>query len=294
MLGFRHLTFTSGISALIAMICNGDWTGGQATISKPKQPSLASDTLGYVTTTYRNECGARAFGRPTMIALWLLVLGSWVAIGAGSIGTASLANAALIKKIPSSQRSPKSSARPPAVPGLSISISDGRTSTARGDHLRYVVEVKNAGGATARNLLVTVTLPPYLSASSTSRRSTTKAGRVSWHTSLRPGRTASFTIAAVVGKTPRGMGHLAVVACADLHSGTPVVCAAHLDRLPGAAGVASSNSGTGSSSASPSSAGNGKTRDLVGGLIVIACILLAALVARRIRGRKGPAGHARA
>jgi uncharacterized repeat protein (TIGR01451 family) len=248
-----------------------------------------------VTTTYRNERDARAFGRPMMIGLWLLVLGSWVAIGAGAIGTASLANAALIKKIPSSQRSPKSSARPPAVPGLSISISDGRTSAAHGDHLRYVVEVKNAGGTTARNLLVTVTLPPYLSASSASHRSTTKAGRVSWHTSLRPGRTASFTIAAMVGKTPRGMGHLAVVACADLHSGTPVVCAAHLDRLPGAAGITSSNSGTaGSSQASPSSAGSGKTRDLVGGLIVIACILLAALVARRIRGRKGPAGHARA
>lgn len=269
--------------------------------SKPKQPSLASDTLSYVTTTYRNEHVARAFGRPMLIALWLLVLGSWLAIGAVSASTVSAstgatAQAAQTKKVPGSHSSQKTSARPPAVPGLSISISDGRTSAARGDHLRYVVVVKNAGGATARNLRVTVTLPPYLSASSASQRSAVKAGKISWHSSLRPGRTASFSMTAVVGKTPRGVGHLAVVACAEQHAGTPVVCAAHLDRLPGAAGTASSNSGTaGSSSASPSSAssGSGRTRDLVAGLIVIACVLLAALVARRIRGRKGPAGHAR-
>jgi uncharacterized repeat protein (TIGR01451 family) len=234
-----------------------------------------------------------------MIALWLLVLGSWLAIGTVSVGTVSVgtgptAQAAVVTKVPSSQRSQKTSVRPPAAPGLSISIGDGRTSAARGEHLRYVVTVKNAGGATARNLLVTVTLPPYLSASSASQRSTAKAGKISWRTSLRPGRTASFTMTAVVGKTPRGMGHLAVVACADLHSDTPVVCAAHLDRLAGAAGTTSSNSGTAGSSSSSAGAGSGKTRDLVAALIAIACVLLAALVARRIRGRKGPAGHARA
>jgi uncharacterized repeat protein (TIGR01451 family) len=226
-----------------------------------------------------------------MIALWLLVLGSWLAIG-----TVSVANAALAKKAPSSQASQKTGVRPPALTGLSISISDGQKSAARGDHLRYVVKVKNAGGATVRNLQVTVTLPPYLSVSSASPRSAAKAGKVSWRASLRPGRTASFTMTAVVGKTPRGMGHLAVVACALLHSGTPVICAAHLDRLPGAAGTTSSSSGAaqGTSGSSSSSAGGGKTGYLVGGLIVVACVLLAALAARRIRGRKGTGpGHAR-
>jgi uncharacterized repeat protein (TIGR01451 family) len=242
-------------------------------------------------TTYRNEREARAFGRPMMIALWLLVLGSWLAIGAEAT-----AHAAPARKVPGSHSSQKTSARPPAVPGLSISITDGRNSAARGDHLRYVVEVKNAGGATARNLRVTVTLPPYLSVSSASPRLAAKAGKASWHTNLRPGRTASFTMTAVVGKTPRGMGHLAVVACAELQAGTPVVCAAHLDRLPGAAGTTSGTSGraTGTTGSSSSGAGNGKTKYLFAGLIVAACVLLAALAARRIRGPKGPGpGHAR-
>lgn len=246
-------------------------------------------------TTYRNERVARAVGRPMMIAIWLLALASWLAIG-----TASVAYAAPVRKVPSSPGIPKTSARPPAVPGLSISIGDGRTSAVRGVHLRYVVKVKNAGGATARNLRVMVTLPPYLSVSSASRSSTAKAGKVSWRTSLRPGRTASFSMTAVVGKTPRGMGHLAVVACALQHSGTPVVCAAHLDRLPGTAGTISGNSGKSGAaqgtagSSSSSGAGSGKTTYLVAGLIVVACALLAAFAARRIRGRKGPGpGHAR-
>jgi uncharacterized repeat protein (TIGR01451 family) len=214
---------------------------------------------------------------------WLLAAGFW--LGAGPV-----AQAAAVKHAPVSAHSPKTSARPPAEPGLSISITDGRTSAARGDRLRYVVMVKNAGAATARNLHVTLTLPPYLSVSPASQRATAKAGKVTWHTSLRPGHTASFTAAAVVGKTPRGMGHLAVVACAEQHSGTPVICAAHLDRLPGAAGTTSGTPGT---TGSPSSgAGSGKTRYMVAGLIAVTCVLLAALAARRIRGRKGP-GHAR-
>ena len=239
-------------------------------------------------TTYRNDRVALAGRRPLMIALWMLALGSWLAIGAGTG-----AHAAPARKVPGSHATPKMSARPPAVPGLSISISDGRKSAARGDHLRYVVSVKNAGGATARNLRVTVTLPPYLSVSSASQHSAAKAGKVNWRASLPPGRSASFTLSVVVGKTPRGMGHLAVVACAEPHSSTPVVCAAHLDRLPGAAGTTSSSSGTTGSSSSPATGtGGGRTTYLVGGLIVIACLLLAALTARRIRGRKGPS-HAR-
>lgn len=255
-----------------------------------------------MTTTYRNERARLDFGRPTMIALCLLVLGFWLAIGAVPAGGAT-AHAAPVKKVPSTHANPDTIARPPSVPGLSISISDGRNSAARGDQLRYVVEVKNAGRTNARNLRITVTLPPYLSLNSASQHSVAKAGKVSWRASLRPGRTASFTMSAVVGKTPRGMGHLAVVACAapsgtGQNSGPPVVCAAHLDRLPGAAGITSSSSrasgrsGSSSSSSSSADAGSGKIRALVAGLIVVAGVLLAALAARRIRGRKGP-GHAR-
>jgi uncharacterized repeat protein (TIGR01451 family) len=231
-------------------------------------------------------------------AAWLLALGCWLAIGTGPLAHAALARSTgPAKKVPVSHGStkigPNASVRPPAVPGLSISITDGRTSAVRGDHLRYVVKVKNAGGATARNLRVTLTLPPYLSVSSASQRAAAKAGKVSWRTSLRPGLSASFTITAVVGKTPPGMGHLAVVACADQHKGTPIICAAHLDRLPGAAGTTSHTSGPASPGmAGSAAASSSKTRYLVGGLVIAACVLLAAFAARRIRGRKEP-GHAR-
>jgi uncharacterized repeat protein (TIGR01451 family) len=252
-----------------------------------------------VTNTYRNQSVGRGFSRPLVIALsaalWLLTAGSWLAFG-----TEPIAHAGLIKHAPASPSSqagrPKVSARPPAQPGLSISITDGRTSAARGDHLRYVVTVKDAGSKTARNLRITVTLPPYLSVRSASRAAVTKAGKVTWRTSLRAGHSASYTAAAVVGKTPRGMGHLAVVACAEQHSGTPVVCASHLDRLPGAAGTTSTSSGSAPGTADGSSgspgAGGGLSRYLYAGLAAGACILLAALTARRIRGRKQP-GHAR-
>jgi len=254
-----------------------------------------------VTNTYRNERAARAFGRPTVIALsitlWLLAAGFWLVLGNGS-----LAHAGPVRHVPVSQHSPKDSqqhspsVRPPAEPGLSISITDGRTSAARGDRLRYVVMVKNSGAATARNLRIMLTLPPYLSVNSASQRAVANAGKVTWRSSVRPGHTVSFKVATIVGKTPRGMGHLAVVACADQHTGTPVVCAAHLDRLPGAAGATSKTSGTapGTAGGSPGATGpsGGLTRYLFAGLAVLACVLLAALTARRIRGRKQP-GHAR-
>jgi uncharacterized repeat protein (TIGR01451 family) len=255
-------------------------------LQNAEQAGSASDTLGDVTNTYRNERVRRAFSRPMVIALsmtlWLLA--------------APAAQAGLVKHAPVSSGSPKTGARPLTEPGLSISITDGRTSVARGDHLRYVVTIKNAGTATVRNLHVTLSLPPYLSVNSASQRAGDKAGKVTWHTNLRPGKAASFTAAAVVGRTPRGMGHLAVVACAVQHASTPVVCAAHLDRLPGAAGTTSSTSGTtpGTASDSPGTAGasGGLSRYLFAGLAVLACVLLAALTARRVRGRKEP-GHAR-
>jgi uncharacterized repeat protein (TIGR01451 family) len=224
------------------------------------------------------------------MTLWLLAAGF---LPATSVPTA---QAGLVKHAPVSSHSPKASARPPAEPGLSISISDGHTSAARGDHLRYVVTIKNAGATTVRNLHVTLSLPPYLAVNSASQRAPAKAGKMTWHTNVRPGQVETFTAAAVVGKTPRGMGHLAVVACAALHVATPVVCAAHLDRLPGAAGTTSSNSGTSPGTASHSSGAAGPSgslsRYLFAGLGVLICVMLAALTARRIRARKTP-GHAR-
>jgi uncharacterized repeat protein (TIGR01451 family) len=214
-------------------------------------------------------------------AFWLLALGCWLAAGAGPI-----AHAALTKKVPASHASPATRVHPPAEPDLSITVTDGRTAAKPGDRLSYVVKIKNAGGATARNLRVTLTFPPYLSMSSASQQENAKAGKLTWLTSVRPGHAASFTISAVVGRTPRGIGHLAVVACAEQHKGTPVICAAHLDRLPGAARTTAGTSRSAHGTAAPASAGGSKDRYVFAGLAVLACILLAALAAGRLRARK--------
>src|ERR1700689_4866231 len=110
-----------------------------------------------MTSTHRSQRVPPAFGWSMVIALsaafWLLALGCWLGAGTGPI-----AHAALTKKVPSSPASPATSVHPPAEPGLSITITDGHTAAKPGDRLRYVVKVKNAGGATARNLRVTLTL----------------------------------------------------------------------------------------------------------------------------------------
>jgi uncharacterized repeat protein (TIGR01451 family) len=198
-------------------------------------------------------------------AFWLLALGCWLAAGAGPI-----AHAALTKKVPASHASPATRVHPPAEPDLSITVTDGRTAAKPGDRLSYVVKIKNAGGATARNLRVTLTFPPYLSMSSASQQENAKAGKLTWLTSVRPGHAASFTISAVVGRTPRGIGHLA----------------AHLDRLPGAARTTAGTSRSAHGTAAPASAGGSKVRYVFAGLAVLACILLAALAAGRLRARK--------
>jgi uncharacterized repeat protein (TIGR01451 family) len=245
--------------------------------------------------THRNPSAEPFFGRPLLIALsaalGLLAAGSWLAAGPEPVAHAGLVKPAPVGPTTQPGR-PKVSARPPAQPGLSISITDGRTSAARGDHLRYVVTVRNAGATAARNLRITLTLPPYLSVRPAIRATAAEAGKVTWRTSLRPGHTASYAAAAVLGQTPRGMGHLAVVACAEQHSGTPVVCAAHLDRLPGTARSTSGTSETASAPSGSPAARGGPIRYLLSGLAVLTCLLLATLAARRIKGRKQP-GHAR-
>jgi hypothetical protein len=86
----------------------------------------------------------------------------------------------------------------------------------------------------------------------------------------------TFVSVTRVTRTPATLLRLAAVACVTLPgSSRPIVCAAHLDRLPAAAVASTSRSGH--------SVGNVGTYTAAG-LAVLALGLLTAIVARR-RGR---------
>jgi hypothetical protein len=105
------------------------------------------------------------------------------------------------------------------------------------------------------------------------------AGQVAWHATLPAGGARTFHVVALVTRTPARVSRLAAVACAALPGGrAPVVCAAHLDRLPAAA-------------AGPAAAGSGSSGSKLlawagGGLAVLVAVLLAVIAGRRIRGRR--------
>jgi uncharacterized repeat protein (TIGR01451 family) len=168
-----------------------------------------------------------------------------------------------------------SAGRASRAPGLTISISDGHVTARAGDELTYAVSVRNSGAVAVQRLKVTQTLSAGLELLSASDRGVAASGDVSWTASLPVGAKRTFVDVARVTKTPSTLLSLAAVACVTLPGGSrPVVCAAHLDRLPAAAAVASR---------SGHSAGNGLAYTAAG-LAVLALGLLTAIVARR-RGR---------
>jgi uncharacterized repeat protein (TIGR01451 family) len=167
-------------------------------------------------------------------------------------------------------------ARASRAPGLTISISDGHVTARAGDELTYAVSVRNSGAVAVRRLKVTQTLSAGLKFLSASDHGVAADGDVSWTTSSLPvGGKQTFVDVARVTKTPPTLLSLAAIACVSLPGASrPVVCAAHLDRLPAAAAPASR---------SGHSAGNVPVYTAAG-LAVLAVGLLTAVVARR-RGR---------
>ena len=134
------------------------------------------------------------------------------------------------------------------APGLTISVSDGRVAVRAGDKLTYTVIVRNSGAVAVRRLKVTQTLSPGLEFISASDHGVAASGHVSWTASLPVGGKQTFLAVTRVTKTPPTLLRLAAVACVTLPgSSSPVVCAAHLDRLPAAAAAASSTSRSGHS-----------------------------------------------
>jgi uncharacterized repeat protein (TIGR01451 family) len=175
--------------------------------------------------------------------------------------------------------SPTAAAHLPRVPGLRISIGDGRTAVQAGDRITYTVLVQNSGARRSPPLRITQTLPPGLRFVSASRHGAAEAGSVIWHADLPAGGKDTFSLQAQVTRSAAQQSRLAAVACAALAgSRTPIVCAAHLDRLPGVPAAASGRrAATATASTLPSYA--------IGVLAVLAAALLVIFAGLRVRVR---------
>jgi uncharacterized repeat protein (TIGR01451 family) len=173
-------------------------------------------------------------------------------------------------------------AQSPAGPVLTISVTDGRTAANPGDKLAYLVRVHDGGTARARHLTITQTLSAGLGFVSASPRATAAGGRVTWRASIAAGATATFRVVARVTRTPARLLRLAAVACASAEGGTrPIVCAAHLDRLPAATAASAPR-------AAGTPAGPFPLPYAAAALAVLAASALALLARRRARLRRRP------
>jgi uncharacterized repeat protein (TIGR01451 family) len=170
-------------------------------------------------------------------------------------------------------------ARPPAGPALTISVSDGRTAVNPGDQLTYVITVRNGGRARAPHLQVTQTLASGLDFLSSTPRAKTARRQVTWPAAIPGGRAQTFRVVARVTRTPARALRLAAVACASAQGGSrPIVCAAHLDRLPAAAQASASRPAQPAGLPALAYAG--------AALAVLAAAVLAVLARRRARLRR--------
>ena len=166
----------------------------------------------------------------------------------------------------------------PRIPGLTVNITDGRAAAAAGERLTYTVSVRDTGIAAAPHLKITQTLFPGLEFLSASGNGVATAGQVVWSTSLPAGGTRTFRVVARVTRTPARVLRLAAVACVALPGGSrPIICAAHLDRLPAA--TAESAAGSGSS-------GSKLLVYAAAALAVLAAGLLTVIAGRRVRLRR--------
>ena len=167
---------------------------------------------------------------------------------------------------------------PPPIPGLTINVTDGRVAAKAGEQLTYTVSVRDSGVAAARHLKITQTLSPGLQFLSASGNGVATAGRIAWSTSLPAGGTRTFRVAARVTQPPARVLRLAAVACATLPGGSrPIVCAAHLDRLPAAAADSVAGSGSSGSKLLPYA---------VAGLAVLVAGVLTVIAGLRVRLRR--------
>jgi uncharacterized repeat protein (TIGR01451 family) len=197
------------------------------------------------------------------------------ATAALAVGLIAIPAAMAVSHPAASHPKPPHTASAARAPGLTISVSDGHVAARAGDELTYAVSVRNSGAVAVRRLKVTQTLSAGLKFLSASDHGVAAGGDVSWTASLPVGGKRTFVDVTRVTSTPATLLRLAAVACVTLPGSTrPLVCAAHLDRLPAAAA---------STSRSGHPIGNVLTYTAAG-LAALALGLLTAIVARR-RGR---------
>ena len=184
-------------------------------------------------------------------------------------------------RTPASQPASRAQASPPAGPGLSISVTDGRTAVKPGDQLTYRVSVKDGGTLSAPSLKITQTLPAGLKFLSASRHGVAANGQVAWFTGIPAGGAETFSVVTRVTRTPAQLLRLAAVACAAARgSARPIVCAAHLDQLPAVAAAPAPKASGSPGRVLPAYAG--------GALAVLAVGALIMIVGRRARRRRLP------
>jgi uncharacterized repeat protein (TIGR01451 family) len=124
-----------------------------------------------------------------------------------------------------------------STPQLGIAISNGHTSALVGDHLDYVVTVRNLAATAVRGLRITQTVPPGLHGVSAGEKGTDRPGTITWTAGMAANSSLTFHWSAVVDVTPKNLLRLAAVVCAaDGRQVRPLVCATHSDQL--AAGAA--------------------------------------------------------
>jgi uncharacterized repeat protein (TIGR01451 family) len=134
---------------------------------------------------------------------------------------------------------PTPTTKPSTAPQLSISISDKRQSTARGDSLTYSIVVSNLGVKDAHALAITQNIPDGMTFGSATKAGTVKSAKVTWATDIRASRKVTFSTTMKVTTAPADELRLATVACAlTSPTAAPVVCASDSDRLPIAAAAA--------------------------------------------------------
>jgi uncharacterized repeat protein (TIGR01451 family) len=171
-----------------------------------------------------------------------------------------------------------------AVLALTISVTDGRTAANPGDQLTYLVSVRDAGTVSAPHLKITQTLSTGLDFLSASPDGMAAGGQVTWSAGIPAGGTITFRVVARVTRTPARLLRLAAVACASAAGGsTPIVCAAHLDRLPAAtaAMAASASRAAGTSDVVP-------LGYAAAALAALATVVIAVIARRRVRLRRHP------
>ena len=211
----------------------------------------------------------------------VVLVAGLIAVAGGVLpGRVALAATATARAAGPHQATPVQS---PAVPALMISVSDGRTAANPGDQLTYLVSVRDSGTLSAQHLKITQTLSAGLSFLSASPHGMAAGGLVTWSVAAIPaGGTQTFRVVARVTRTPDRVLRLAAVACASAEgSSRPIVCAAHLDRLPaGTAASASRAAGT------PGAVPVAYARAVA--LAVLVATALAAIARRRVRLRRRP------